>query len=254
MTVIPTGIDVARFAAADRVRARVRLGLPPGAFVVGHVGRLAPEKNLAFLGAAVGRFLAGAPAARFLVVGDGPAAGALAAAAGNGRVLATGRCGGRALREAYRAMDLFVFASRTETQGMVLAEAMAAGLPVVALDAPAVRELVRPGINGELLPATAPPEVFADAVVCLARDPAARRRLSHGARTTAAGFDRGRSAARMLAFYAEVRRATRPRRNELRLHPWAALAGRVGLEWELLAARARTFAGAVTSEPSAAGG
>ena len=53
-----------------------------------------------------------------------------------------GSLDGQVLADAYHAMDVFVFASRTETQGMVLTEAMAAGKPVVALDAPGVREVL----------------------------------------------------------------------------------------------------------------
>jgi 1,2-diacylglycerol 3-alpha-glucosyltransferase len=59
---------------------------------------------------------------------------------------------GKELVDAYHAMDVFTFASHTETQGMVVAEAMAAGVPVVALDALGVREVVEDGINGRLLP------------------------------------------------------------------------------------------------------
>ena len=58
----------------------------------------------------------------------------------------------QALVDAYHAMDVFAFASVSETQGMVLTEAMAAGVPVVAGDAPGAREVVRDGENGRLLP------------------------------------------------------------------------------------------------------
>ena len=67
------------------------------------------------------------------------------------RLHLVGSLEGQALVDAYHAMDVFVFASCTETQGMVLTEAMAAGKPVVALDGPGVREVVRDGCNGRLL-------------------------------------------------------------------------------------------------------
>jgi len=66
------------------------------------------------------------------------------------------------LYEAYRAMDVFAFASKSETQGMVLAEAMAATLPVVALNASGVREVMRDGKNGFMLPAAAKAARFAE--------------------------------------------------------------------------------------------
>jgi glycosyltransferase involved in cell wall biosynthesis len=67
------------------------------------------------------------------------------------RLVITGFLKPSQLRDAYKAMDLFAFSSLTETQCMVLVEAMAAGVPVVALDAPGVREVVNDGNNGYLI-------------------------------------------------------------------------------------------------------
>src|SRR6185503_2951637 len=106
---------------------------------------------------AVALFLEREPAARFLVVGDGPGREKFAAVFEQkgvaDRLILAGKRTGRVLREAYRAMDVFAFASMSETQGMVVAEAMAAGRPVVALNAPGVREVVQDEENGYLLPA-----------------------------------------------------------------------------------------------------
>ncbi|HVS54451.1 MAG TPA: glycosyltransferase [Opitutaceae bacterium] len=255
IAVIPTGIDVAAFAAAKGAPLRARFGIPADVLVVGHVGRLAHEKNLGYLGEAVARFLAGEPRARFLVVGDGPARDELKAIFERhgvaGRLVLAGKRTGGVLRAAYRAMDVFAFASRTETQGMVVAEAMAAALPVVALDASGVREVVRAGRNGALLPAEAAPEKFAAALAELARDGRKRARLSRAASATAQEFSRERCARRVLAFYEEIRRDTRPRRIENDLHPWAALMQRLGLEWELLASRTQTIAAAMFGDTKA---
>ena len=99
--------------------------------VIGHVGRLAGEKNLAFLAEAVGRFLGRRREAVFLVVGAGPEEesfrDSLLRQAESRQVLLVGKKTGRELADAYAAMDVFVFSSQSETQGMVLAEAMAAG-------------------------------------------------------------------------------------------------------------------------------
>src|SRR5512134_3565378 len=70
--VIPTGLDLKLFSGGDRASCRARYGIPQDAFVVGHVGRLAREKNLWFLANAVSRFLLRNEKARFLLVGDGP--------------------------------------------------------------------------------------------------------------------------------------------------------------------------------------
>ena len=70
--VVPTGIDTEAFAKGDGARFRRKFKLPPKAFVVGHVGRLAPEKNLPYLAESVAMFLQQNTAAWFLVVGGGP--------------------------------------------------------------------------------------------------------------------------------------------------------------------------------------
>ncbi|HSL91226.1 MAG TPA: glycosyltransferase, partial [Candidatus Limnocylindrales bacterium] len=154
--VIPTGVDQTVFEAVDGREFRKMKGIPEEAFVVGHVGRLAPEKNVGFLAGAIAAYLLQNARARFLLVGEGPSKKEMLetfdAQGLYGRVHATGVLEGRALAAAYKAMDVFAFASLTETQGMVLAESMAAGVPVVAVDAPGVREIVRDGENGRLLP------------------------------------------------------------------------------------------------------
>jgi 1,2-diacylglycerol 3-alpha-glucosyltransferase len=255
MAVIPTGIDVEAFASADATAFRRRMNIPDEAIVVGHVGRLALEKNLSLLAEAVALYLASEPKARFLVVGDGPWREELKTAFdqhGVGeRLLLAGKRTGRVLREAYRAMDVFAFASRTETQGMVVAEAMAAGLPVVALNASGVREVVRDGENGFLLPAQATAAEFADALGKMCGDRKTREASSAAAQRTARNFSREQSACRALAFYDETRRATRARRLMNQLSPWSALVKRLGLEWDLLSSRTQTVANAVFAEPSA---
>jgi 1,2-diacylglycerol 3-alpha-glucosyltransferase len=255
VAVIPTGIDVAGFATADGRRFRERHGIPDDATVVGHVGRLAVEKNLDYLAEAVAQHLVHWPETRFLVVGDGPARDGIKAVFKRHRVadrlVMPGRRTGRALREAYRAMDVFAFASLSETQGMVVAEAMSAGLPVVALNAPGVCEVVRDEINGRLLEADTTVAGFARALGRLVDDASRREELAAGARRTAQEFSRERFAARMLGFYDEVCRNTRARRLRLHLHPWTALLTRIGLEWDLLSTRTQTVAAAVLGEEEA---
>lgn len=153
--VVPTGVDVDRFARGDKQAWRRRLGIPASAPVIGHVGRLAKEKNLGFLAQAVLRVLERAPKAYAIVVGDGPAAAETRAAFMQGpaarRIHFLGTRQGQELVDAYHALDVFAFSSKSETQGMVLVEAMAAGAPVVALDAPGARDVVIDGRNGKLV-------------------------------------------------------------------------------------------------------
>jgi len=249
--VIPTGIDVQAFATAEGSRFRKRIGLAENALVIGHVGRLALEKNLGFLAEGVALALQAEPRARFLVVGDGPAREEFKAVFEKhgvaDRLLLAGKRTGRVLRDAYRAMDIFVFASKSETQGMVVAEAMAAGLPVVALNASGVREVVDDGENGFLLRGNASVAEFAEAIGRLlgARP---RAPFIKAAQATARQFSREKAAEKTLAFYDETRRATRARRLLHHLSPWSALLQRVGLEWDLLSSRTQTVAAAVFGE------
>jgi glycosyltransferase involved in cell wall biosynthesis len=222
--VIPTGVEVERFLRGDSQRARQRNGIPADAFVVGHVGRLAPEKNLPFLAEAVAAFLARDPASRFLVVGDGPSREAIRALFEErglqSRLVMTGKLEGEALADAYAAMDVFAFASQSETQGMVLTEAMAAGVPVVAVDASGVRDVVQDGVNGRLL-AQEELEPFVAALEWVhATAPAQHNALKRAVRETAEEFSMRRCAEKVLALYGLL---VQQKRREVTIDdsPWA---------------------------------
>lgn len=247
--VVPTGIDVAAFASGDGARFRGKCGIPAEAFVIGHVGRLAPEKNLGFLAEAVAQFLKKEREAWFLVVGGGPSEEKLrevmAAHGVADRLALPGKQTGKALANAYNAMDVFVFASCTETQGMVLAEAMAAGLPVVALNASGVREVMRDGKNGYMLAKNASVRRFAAAIAKLHAEAERRTAFGAEARRTAELFSKERCAQRALDFYEDVRRMTRRERLLVERSPWGTLFERVSVEWNLLAEKAQAVAEAM---------
>lgn len=108
---------------------------------------------------------------------------------------------GRDLADAYDAMDVFAFASKSETQGMVMAEAMAAGTPVIALDASGVREVVRDGVNGRKLNVE-DEDSFSAALAWSADLPTdAWRALSRQALRTARGLSSEASAAKLASVY-----------------------------------------------------
>jgi 1,2-diacylglycerol 3-alpha-glucosyltransferase len=152
---IATGVFLSQFEHGNGDAVRASASIPREAFVVGHVGRLAPEKNLEFLSQAVARFLLDEPGAHFLIVGYGPSEEKMRRffkqhGLGN-RVHFLGKRRDQALIDAYHAMNVFAFSSKSETQGLVLMEAMAAGVPAVALDASGVRDVVRDRANGYML-------------------------------------------------------------------------------------------------------
>lgn len=209
VTVIPTGIDIAAFRAGSRARARRALGIPDNAFVVGHVGRLAPEKNLTYLTLALTDFLKANAGAICVITGGGPSRAVMAeileSEGVDDRVRFTGVLTGQALSDIYACLDVFAFSSKSETQGLVLVEAMAAGIPVIALDAPGAREVVRDGVNGRLLDAHAPADAFALALSGLAKqDGAARERMSLEARRTADGYSAEICLDRVVSLYEKL--------------------------------------------------
>ena len=251
--IIPTGIDTAFFAAGNGARFREKFGIPPEARVIGHLGRIAKEKNVAFLASAAALCLHADPGAVFLIVGEGDALDEMLAilnGEGVGRQIhAIEKQSGAGLADAYAAMDIFIFASHAETQGLVLAEAMAAGKPVVALDGPGVREIVRDGENGRLLPAGAPVREFADALAGLMHDPELSRRCPVTAGKSAEAFSTERCVGRLLDCYQRLLAQARPRR-EADSTLWDRFQTGVGIEWKLLEEKMAAL-GAALSETSA---
>ncbi|HTL48586.1 MAG TPA: glycosyltransferase [Verrucomicrobiae bacterium] len=249
--VVPTGVDTKAFRKGDRAGMRRRLKIPKDAFTAGYTGRVSPEKNLEYLGRAVSLFLKRQKNARFLVVGKGSYSEPLEKLfRGQGvldRVHFAGVLRGRKLVDAYHAMDAFAFASQSETQGMVVTEAMAAGLPVAALDGPGVREVVKNRANGRLLPAGARPESFVKALEGLMREKDESMRAA--ALATAESFSMENCALKALHAYQSVK--TR-RRFSKRIHrPWETVMNRIKTEWEMLANLGKA-AGTALAEAAAA--
>lgn len=237
IAVVPTGVRVEHFAHGDGGVVRREMGIPEDAFVVGHLGRLAPEKNLEFLAHAVAGFAGRHPQVHFLVIGAGPselAVRAIFADAGmEKRLHVAGVLGQQRLADALHAMDVFAFASKSETQGMVLTEAMAAGLPVVALDAPGVREVVEDGQNGRLLRESTP-AAFSAALQWLAGLPPEHvRGLKQHARATAEAFSMPRSADKALACYAAIRSSAYTGASEEE-RSWEDVLTWIKTEWEII--------------------
>jgi 1,2-diacylglycerol 3-alpha-glucosyltransferase len=250
--VVPTGIDTKALASGKRVRGRSQWNIPQDAVVVGHLGRLAPEKNLTFLAESVARTLKREKKAWLLVVGDGPSREEMekimAAHNVGDRVRFAGKLTGTELHDAYAAMDVFAFASQSETQGMVLAEAMAAGNPVIALDATGAREIVRDKENGRLLSAKASTTVFSRALNEVVRSEELRKAWGKGARAQAANFDRAVTSVKALEFYREVLAAHRrdqPRTEEQSL--WDHVRERIAIEAQLVADKVGAAVKAITA-------
>ncbi len=190
--VIPTGIDLKSFSHGKGQAFRRKHGIPLRAFVVGYVGRLAPEKNLEFLATAVARFIQKVPQAVYMVAGKGPSEAILREIFSREKVeknlFLVGTVTGTNLSDCYHAMDVFAFALQSETQGLVLAEAMACRVPVVAVDAAGVREVVKDEKNGRLLSVESMDD-FVAALEWIHSIPDERRReIQRACRQTASEF------------------------------------------------------------------
>ncbi len=173
--------EVFRPDRPGRESLRTQYGFGPDDVVIGHVSRLAAEKNVGLLGDALIQVAEQRPNVKILFVGDGPARASLEKALAKIAIFAGYRSGDD-LADHYAACDLFAFASLTETFGNVVLEAMASGLPVVAVRAGGVGDTVQPEKTGLLIEPTDPASKLAEALISLVDDRFRRIDLASNAR------------------------------------------------------------------------
>ena len=191
---IPNGIDLSRYEALpERHTARLALGVEPAAVCVGYVGRLSPEKGVDVLLRVASRL----PKTIFLVAGDGPSREALSAGApANVRFL--GRI--EDPRLIYAAADVVAIPSRSEGQGIVAVEALAAGAPVVASRVGGLAEMLADGRTALLVPSD-DADALAAAITRIDADIPLRQDLIRSGRRAAAGYDVGVMVDRTIGAY-----------------------------------------------------
>ncbi|HIF23758.1 MAG TPA: glycosyltransferase [Gemmatimonadetes bacterium] len=209
LTVISNGTERPSVPDVATVHdARAELGLDPDAFVFGSVGRMVPDSNKRFddLIAALSALREEGCHAQLLLVGDGPDRPRLKdltlAAGVEDHVAFAGYQ--RNVGLMYALMDAFALASERESFGLVVAEAMLAGLPVVATRVGGIPNVVSEGITGALVPPF-DPRAFAVALSALARDPDLRSQMGAAGRERAdRHFSADRYADDVAAFYEQV--------------------------------------------------
>jgi 1,2-diacylglycerol 3-alpha-glucosyltransferase len=207
MHIIPTGMEMDRFAGGDGQRFRAQLGIAPGQPVLVHVGRIAHEKNIDFLFRMFAIVVRAKPGAVFVVAGEGPALASCKAYVRSLGLAQQVRFVGylsreRELLDCYRAGDLFVFSSKTETQGLVLLEAMALGVPVVSTAHMGTADILNPQRGAHI--AADDENEFATIVVRLLEDAPRRAVMSIEARAYAATWSATAMADRLAGLYSAV--------------------------------------------------
>jgi len=202
VTAIPTGVDIRPYQAADGSVIRAARGWGNDRVLIS-IGRLAPEKNWKTLIGAAARALPAHPTLRLVLIGEGPSQDELkrhAHALGiANRVEFTGRVSFEDIPQYLKAADLFGFASTSETQGLVTMEALAAGLPVVAVNATGTRDVIRHGQEGLMTEDNS--AALADAVCRVLQDQALYQNFKAGAQMRAKEFDLTRQSKRLIDVY-----------------------------------------------------
>ncbi|MDK2884081.1 glycosyltransferase family 4 protein [Pseudothermotoga sp.] len=178
--VVPTGIDVELFEKPNDFDIKKRHSIQPKAKVLLFVGRLAKEKNVTFILRVFKILLEKKYDVHLIVVGDGPERNALQQLAKDikvdHRVIFTGCMPRTELANYYRQADLFVFGSQTETQGLVVLEALAASTPVVAVAKMGIADVLKEG-KGALLTKEASTTEFVEKVEQILSDESLAEKL-----------------------------------------------------------------------------
>jgi glycosyltransferase involved in cell wall biosynthesis len=205
---INNAVNLERFQGPkiDKTAKKVSLGLPPGAIVVGSVGRLAEQKGFSYFICAAQQVLAQVKAeVTFVLVGSGeleePLRKLCCDLGIERRFVFTGR---RAdIEEVLQTFDLFVSSSLWEGLPTVIMESIASGVPVIATAIPGSKELIKDGASGWLVPA-GDPTALAQAILAALRDPALAQAYSQKAINVLQEVDIRRVAAQYDVLYDQL--------------------------------------------------
>jgi 1,2-diacylglycerol 3-alpha-glucosyltransferase len=204
--VVSNGLDLGRYgrAGGDELREKFGLGDNP---VILHGGRLSFEKRIDGVIKAMPHVLKGAPDAKLLIVGKGPARKSLDALVEKlglrESVVFAGYISDEDFPKAFAAADVLALNSPVETQSLIVLEAFATGVPVVGADAGAIPDAVVPGENGYLF-RTDDTEAMAAYLIRILDDKGLKTRLGDGALKTAAEHSLEKSTEKLLSIYRQL--------------------------------------------------
>jgi len=205
--VLPTGIELEKFQNGDGNRFRKNYGIPLDRPTLVFIGRVAFEKNIDFLLHVVDKVRHTIPNVLLLIAGEGPSLHHLKKMAEKLRlgdnVLFLGYLDrNRELLDCYASGDAFVFASNTETQGLVLLEAMALGVPVVSTAVMGTKDILAPK-KGALVCNESIDE-FSQGIITLLRDKQLRNKLSREALEYVKTWSAPSMAKKLVNFYEHI--------------------------------------------------
>ena len=206
--ILPTGLPADRFRQGDGARFRTHAGLPLDRPLLTYVGRVAHEKNIEFLVRVFAEVRRAVPGAMLVIAGEGPARESLKHCVQRLGLERDVHFVGyldrnSALLDCYAAANVFVFASRTETQGLVLLEAMAQGAPVVSTAELGTRSILKPGCGALIAPEDE--RQFAAAVTRVLQDAGLWKELSDSGLAYARSWSSATMARRLSDLYGTVR-------------------------------------------------
>jgi 1,2-diacylglycerol 3-alpha-glucosyltransferase len=216
--VLPTGLPEDRFKLGVGARFRAEQGLPADRPLVTYVGRVAHEKNIEFLVKVFAEVRRDIPTALFVIAGEGPAREPLRQLVARMGLSDSVRFVGyldrnTSLLDCYAAADVFVFASRTETQGLVLLEAMAQGTAVVSTAELGTKFVLKPGCGALVVPEQK--KEFAAAVAKVLQDKPLRDELRIRGRAYAQTWSSRLLAQRLAEIYRGIPGVGTQRQHDL---------------------------------------
>lgn len=208
--ILPTGLAADRFGAGDGSRFRSQSGLPPDRPLMTYIGRVAHEKNIDFLIDVFTKVRESVPRAMLVIAGEGPARESLRHRVASLKLASDVFFAGyldrnTGLLDCYAAANVFAFASRTETQGLVLLEAMAQGAPVVSTAELGTRSILKPASGAVVVEEKR--DEFAAAVVRVLQDEKLQRELGERGRAYAKTWSSASMARRLADLYDTIRLA-----------------------------------------------
>ena len=189
--IVPTGIEVEKFYLENNkglniIKKRESLGIKRDDFVILFVGRIGSEKNVELLLTSMRYIVNNCPKAKLLIVGDGPDLNKYKSYVKKQgiekNIIFTGKVPWDSIAEYYLISDVFTTASRTETQGLTVIEAMAASLPVVCIDDESFTNTVIDNLNGKIFKNK---RGYKKAIIELYNNPKELKKLSKQARVSA---------------------------------------------------------------------